>query len=193
MTGSRKAIFILLSAALHLLAVSVVMFLAQPSETVYENIEVTSYVTPALKSDAVKAVKPQPAKSPAAPELSSSASANDELNKQQMSADNEVNSESFSEELASDGTITTPAALLTKITANRTEAARKADFSGVSQIEIVVGSDGRVKNAKLKNSLPFGLDEVALKLVRESKFRPAMVNNKPVASAILFKVRFESE
>ena len=191
MTGSRKVSFIFLSAVLHLVAVAVVMFLAQPSEVIYENIEVTSYVTPRPKSDEVKSAMPQPVKPSAVPETL--ANSQDTATKPQPAAAGTDNAEPASEELAADGAITSPAALITKIKANRTEAARQADFSGIAQIELVIGSDGTVKNAKLRNSLPYGLDEVALKLARESKFRPAMVNNKPVASAILFKVRFESE
>jgi outer membrane biosynthesis protein TonB len=188
MTGSRKVIYIFVSAALHVFAVAVVMYLAQPTETVYENIEVTSYVTPRLKSDASTQAKPQPEKAKATPESAAKVNNQDEVAKPQSVPGGTEHTEPAAEELASDGAITTPAALLTKIKANRTEAARKADFSGVAQIELVVGSDGRVRNA-----LPYGLDEVALKLALASKFRPAMINNKPVASAILFKVRFESE
>lgn len=170
-----------------MLAAVIVMFLAQPTEQVYENIEVTSYVTPIVKPNESNIEKSQPQK------IHDIADKSKELSNETKTPVGGTSHEAIAEELASDGMITSPAVLLTKTKANRTEAARQADYSGVAQVELVIGSDGMVKNAKLRNSLPYGLDEVALRIARESKFKPAMINNKPVASAILFKVRFESE
>lgn len=188
MSGSRKILFLVLSVSIHILAGLVIAFLASSSDRIYENIEITSYVTPVRKSHAVKQVKSE---NPKVEKL------NPQLVSKSESADTKSALENAQEEIASDlareSEITTPAVLITKTKVNRTEAARKADYSGVSQVELVVGSDGQVKNVKLRNSLPYGLDEVALQLAKDSRFKPAMINNKPVASAILFKVRFESE
>lgn len=171
-----------------MLAAAIVMFLAQPTGKVYDNIEVTSsYVTPITKPNENKLEKPKSQK------ITEIADQSKELSNEPKTPVGGTSHEEIAEELAADGAITRPAALITKTKANRTEAARQADYSGVAQVELIVGSDGNVKNAKLRNSLPYGLDEVALRIARESKFRPAMINNKPVASAILFKVRFESE
>lgn len=171
-----------------MLAAVVVMFLAQPSDHVYQNIEVSSYVTPIPKANEGKVEKTKPQK------VNDLADKSKEVaNPMTAPVGGGLGHDEISDELAADSAITAPAVLLTKAKANRTEAARQADFSGIAQVELVVGSDGNVRDAKLRNSLPYGLDEVALKVARESKFKPAMVNNKPVASAILFKVRFESE
>ena len=171
-----------------MLAAAIVMLLAQSSNHIYENIEVTSYVTPTAKSLDHKFQKAQVHK---LNNLSDKSKVN--TNDSAVSAGVGTTHEEISEELAADSAITSPAKLLTKAKANRTEAARQADYSGVAQVELVVSSDGTVKDAKLRNNLPYGLDDVALKVARESKFKPAMINNRPVASAILFKVRFESE
>lgn len=187
MSGSRKYKFLILSGGFHMLAAAIIMLLANPTDQIYENIEVTSYVTPIVKPNDSKLEK---TKSERVNEL---ADKSKELSNETKTPIGGTSHEQIAEELASDSAITTPAVLLTKIKANRTEAARRADYSGVAQVELVVGSDGQVRSAKLRNSLPYGLDEVALNLARESKFKPAMVDNKPVASAILFKVRFESE
>lgn len=189
MSETRKAIYLLVSAGLHVLAAVVIVFLSQSSEHVYEDIEVTSYVTPVAKSSESKSVKPVLHKINEIAEKTKEVKNENNI----QTGNGSANSEGTSEELAQDSAITAPAVLITRIKANRTEAARQADFSGIAQVELVVSSDGSVKDAKLRNSLPYGLDEVALRLARESKFKPAMVNNKPVASAILFKVRFESE
>ena len=170
-----------------MLAAVVIMLLAQPSGQVYDNIEVTSYVTPIVKPNENKLEKPKYQK------VNEIADQSKELSNETKTPIGGTSREDIAEELAADGAITAPAVLLTKTKANRTEAARQADYAGVAQVELVVGADGAVKNAKLKNSLPYGLDDVALRIARESKFKPAMINNKPVASAILFKVRFESE
>ena len=188
MSGSRKVTFLALSVIIHVGVAATIAYFTNLPERVYDNIEVTSYVTPTLKSS-VEVQKPQPqikANIETIKPLVSNEEASDVKS-------GEAITDASGEALASDSDITSPAVLLTKIKANRTEAARKADYSGISKVEITIGSDGAVKNAKLQNSLPYGLDEVALRLAHESKFKPAMVKNKPVASAILLKVRFESE
>lgn len=187
MSKSRKFLYLTISGGFHMLAAVIVMFLAQPTGQVYDNIEVTSYVTPITKPNENKLEKPKHQK------VNEIADQSKEISNETKTPVGGTSHEEIAEELAADGSITSPAVLLTKTKANRTEAARQADFSGTAQVELVIGSDGVVKNAKLRNSLPYGLDDVALKIARESKFKPAMINNKPVASAILFKVRFESE
>lgn len=187
MSGARKFLYISISGGFHMLAVVLIMFLAQPSQKVYENIEVTSYVTPIVKPNENKLEKSKAVK------VTEISDRSKELSNETKTPIGGTSHEQIAEELAADSVITSPATLLTKTKANRTEAARQADYSGVSQVELVVGPDGLVRNAKLKNSLPYGLDEVALKIARESRFKPAMIDNKAVASAILLKVRFESE
>ncbi|AZZ36895.1 hypothetical protein CIK05_08860 [Bdellovibrio sp. qaytius] len=188
MSVSRRYIFLALSAAIHLAVVVTIGYLANTNEKVYENIEVTSYVTPTLRSSVEvsppeKQIKHEKTKSEKSIEPTEAIAVKP----------SDASETAATETLAQDSEITSAAVLLNKIKANRTEAARKADYSGISKVEMVIGSDGSVKKVKLINSLPYGLDDVALRVAQESKFKPAMVNNKPVASAILFKIRFESE
>lgn len=188
MSGSRKVIFLSLSVIIHLGVVATISYLTNFPEKIYENIEVTSYVTSTHKSS-IEVQKTQ-SQVNAKNEIVKTVVSNEEASDVKPG---EATTDASGEELASDSDITSPAVLLTKIKANRTEAARKADYSGISKVEITIGSDGAVKNVKLQNSLPYGLDEVAFRLAQELKFKPAMIKNKPVASAILLKVRFESE
>ena len=188
MSASRKVTFLSLSVIIHLGVAVIIAYVTNLPERIYENIEVTSYVTPTLKSS-VEVQKTQ-TQVKAKTEIVKPAVSNEQASEVKPG---EATGEASGEALANDSDITSPAVLLTKIKANRTEAARKADYSGISKVEITIGSDGTVRNVKLQNSLPYGLDEIALRLAQESKFKPAMVKNKPVASAILLKVRFESE
>ena len=190
MSGSRKFIFLSISVVIHLAVVAVIFYLTNLPERIYDNIEVTSYVTPTLKSS-VEVQKPQHHVKVKTENSKPLVAVSDEAAADTKPSD--AGTGNSGEALASDSEITSPAVLLTKIHANRTEAARKADYSGISKVEITIASDGSVRNVKLQNSLPYGLDDVALKLAHELKFKPAMVKNKPVASAILLKVRFESE
>jgi periplasmic protein TonB len=64
--------------------------------------------------------------------------------------------------------------------------ARKAppekDFSGQTLLTIIVGTDGKVKSAKvLRSSGNKQVDEKVLKAVRDWQFSPAMKDGKPVA------------
>lgn len=189
MSETRKWLYLLISGGFHMLAAVLVVFLVRTSEPIFENVEITSYVTPDQKSNQGLKIKNKSHKINELTDKIIGTQNTENTSSGQTSHENGENTE----DLAAEGAITAPAVLVSQVKANRTEAARQADYSGVAQIELVVGSDGNVKNAKLRNNLPYGLDEVALKVALDSKFRPAMVNNKPVASAILFKVRFESE
>lgn len=190
MSASRSVNFLVISVMIHAFVAVTIFYLAKPDpEKVYENIEVYSFVTPKSKSGVTQA-RPEKPKSE---NIKLAKTSSQESTDSETDTDQGSTEKIASEQLASDAEITTPAKLLTLTKANRTEAARKADYSGVSQVELVIGSDGLVKKVKLRNSLPHGLDDVALRLVQDSKFKPALINNKAVASSILFKVRFESE
>lgn len=189
MSGSRKFIFLLLSIVIHMAVAITIGYLANSKEKIYENVEITAIDLPVRKNTEIKPAA-TPEKIQTSKQTTPAAIDADSNNSKPQATEAH---DTIADELARESEITSPAVLLTKTKANRTEAARKADYSGISQVELVIGSDGLVKNVKLRNSLPYGLDEVALTLAKESKFKPAMIKNKPVASAILFKVRFESE
>lgn len=201
MSKKTAVTYLTLSGGIHMLAAVMVLFLVKTSEPIYENIDVMSYVghsTNSHKSDSktdsrakTNQIKndefiDKTEQKTSDPKLIESSNTSTESFTDNLSQD-------LSEHLALDSAITSPAVLISKTKANRTEAARQADYSGVAQVELVIGSDGMVRAVKLRNNLPYGLNDIALQIAREAKFKPAMINNKPVASAILFKVRFESE
>jgi periplasmic protein TonB len=69
-------------------------------------------------------------------------------------------------------------------------SAPKAIYQGVVSLDIVVGADGRVHNARVVHSLGMGLDEKALETVRQWKFDPAKKDGRAVACAFIIEVDF---
>ncbi len=69
------------------------------------------------------------------------------------------------------------------------EFAREAQIQGKVILHVLVGKDGRVKNVKVKRSIT-GLDDEAVKAVKQWVFKPALSNNKPVAVWVEVPVDF---
>jgi len=70
------------------------------------------------------------------------------------------------------------------------EEARKAKAQGIVQLILVVGSDGRPYDIRVRQSLGMGLDEKALEAVSRWRFRPATLNGQAVATQIAVEVNF---
>lgn len=68
--------------------------------------------------------------------------------------------------------------------------ARKAGYEGSSELQLIVGTDGKTHNIKVARSLGHGLDEKAIEAVEQWKFTPAMKAGKPVAVQITVAVSF---
>jgi TonB family protein len=60
------------------------------------------------------------------------------------------------------------------------EAARRSEITGIVIVEVLIGKDGRVKDAAVLKPLPFGLDQSALDAVRQWTFQPGTLNGEPV-------------
>ena len=58
--------------------------------------------------------------------------------------------------------------------------ARQAGISGMVLVEITIGPDGAVRDAKVLRSIPL-LDEAALAAVRQWRYEPTLLNGVPVA------------
>jgi len=70
------------------------------------------------------------------------------------------------------------------------ETARKAKFSGDVTIYLVVDENGDPQNVRVSIGVGMGLDEKAVEAVRQYKFKPATLNDKPVKVAIYILVKF---
>jgi len=68
------------------------------------------------------------------------------------------------------------------------ESARRNGVRGIVVLQVLVGKDGRVKDAVVTRGLPYGLGESALDSIRKWEFRPATRNGEPVDA--IFDITF---
>ena len=61
-----------------------------------------------------------------------------------------------------------------------TEAARRAGVQGMVILEAIIDERGQVSNVRVLRSLPMGLDREAIEAVKQWRYRPAMLNGRPV-------------
>lgn len=75
------------------------------------------------------------------------------------------------------------------------EVARKARVQGVVIVEFVVGTDGRVTQARIVKPLPMGLDTAAVDALKRWEFKPALRNGIPVevSSTMTFTFRLDGK
>ena len=73
-----------------------------------------------------------------------------------------------------------------------TEAAKAAGIRGVVWLEAVVEADGDVTNITIARSLDatYGLDEEAIRALRQWRFRAGTRDGKPVARTITVEMSF---
>ena len=76
---------------------------------------------------------------------------------------------------------------------NYTSPALQARVQGVVVMDAVVLPDGSVGEVKIVRSLDgrFGLDEEALKAVKQWRFRPAARAGRPIAMLVSVEMMFE--
>jgi protein TonB len=69
--------------------------------------------------------------------------------------------------------------------------ARDVGLEGTVWVKVLVGKDGNVKDAVVyKSSGTTTLDQAAVKVAPENKFKPAIQNGRPVAMWVTYKVDF---
>lgn len=78
------------------------------------------------------------------------------------------------------GPVDTQPVLLNRPRPNYTEEARKNKIQGSVLVEVVIGTDGAVKQVRVIRGLPDGLTENAIQAAYQLRFRPAMRNGQPV-------------
>jgi len=71
-----------------------------------------------------------------------------------------------------------------------TEVARKARIEGIVIIEAIIDRNGNVTDARILKPLPFGLDQEALRAVRQWKFKPGTLNGTAVPVIYTLTVNF---
>jgi TonB family protein len=78
---------------------------------------------------------------------------------------------------------------LTKVPPEYPDEERQNRIEGTVIVQALVGRDGRVKEAKITQSVP-GLDQAALAAITQWTFRPAESYGKPVAVWVAVPVKF---
>ncbi len=72
-----------------------------------------------------------------------------------------------------------------------TEIARKARIQGVVIVQAIIDKQGSVTNVKVLKGLPMGLEEAAVDAIKQWKFKPAMLNGRPVTVYYNLTVNFK--
>lgn len=93
--------------------------------------------------------------------------------------------------VVTDQYLSQPARLKKIIKAYRSEEARKKDFTGTAEVELIVDERGVVVDIKKLNDLPFGLNKVTDQIILQLEFEPALDQGlQPVKSKVLFKIKY---
>jgi protein TonB len=72
-----------------------------------------------------------------------------------------------------------------------TEIARRARIQGVVIVETIINTEGKVTDVRVLKSLPMGLTEAAIDAVKQWKFKPATLDNRPVSVYFTLTVNFQ--
>jgi TonB family protein len=86
--------------------------------------------------------------------------------------------------------VTSPT-LLTKVDPQLSEEARKAKFTGVVLVNLIVDARGMPQNVHILHGVGMGLDENAVAAVKQYTFKPATEGGKPVPVELNVEVSFE--
>jgi len=70
------------------------------------------------------------------------------------------------------------------------EMARKVGVEGTVIIRVLVGKDGKVKQAKIQQSESSMLDQAAIDAVKKSVFTPAIQNGQPITCWVSIPIKF---
>lgn len=70
------------------------------------------------------------------------------------------------------------------------ELARAVGFQGVMVLDLTVNADGNTGDIQILQPLGFGLDDKAVEVVRQWKFKPANMDGHPVPAGINVEVEF---
>ena len=86
----------------------------------------------------------------------------------------------------------TPPTLVERVSPKYTVEAMHARIQGTALVECIVQTDGTVTDARIIRSLDrrFGLDEEALQAARRWRFKPGLLNGKPVPVLITIELMF---
>jgi TonB family protein len=80
--------------------------------------------------------------------------------------------------------------VVSKVDPEYSEEARKAKYSGMVLLSVIVDTEGHVRNPRVVKSLGMGLDEKAIEAVGKWKFKPGMKGGQAVNVQAMIEVNF---
>lgn len=80
--------------------------------------------------------------------------------------------------------------ILQRVQPRYTEAARRAGVQGVVFVEAIIDERGKVTDVRVLRGLPMGLDRSAVEAVEQWRFKPAMLDGRPVKVYFTLTVTF---
>ena len=89
--------------------------------------------------------------------------------------------------------VTTPPVLTHVVQGEYTQEARRAGFRGFCVVYLTVNEYGIPQNVRVLRRIGMGLDENAIKAVREERFKPAMRGGRSVSFPLSVQVDFKPE
>ncbi|HEX2465965.1 MAG TPA: TonB family protein [Thermoanaerobaculia bacterium] len=81
--------------------------------------------------------------------------------------------------------------ILERVQPTYTEIARRARIQGIVIVETIIDTQGRVTDARVLKPLPMGLSESAVDAVKQWRFKPATLDQRPVSVYFTLTVKFE--
>jgi len=88
------------------------------------------------------------------------------------------------------GGISTPK-IIYSVDPEFSDEARRAKYQGVVVISLIVDAQGNPQHVRVVRQLGMGLDEKAVEAVKQYKFKPALMQGKPVPVEINIEVNFQ--
>jgi|SRR5476649_244617 len=83
-----------------------------------------------------------------------------------------------------------PPVLIHHVDPQFSEQARRARFSGQVQVYLWVDTEGIPSHLRVVRGVGMGLDEEAIKAIRQYRFKPATLNGEPVTVDLYITVTF---
>ena len=88
------------------------------------------------------------------------------------------------------GSVSTPI-MIYQVEPEMTQESKKARLTGIVLLSLIVDTQGMPQNVHVLRGLDMGLDEKAVKAVKQYKFKPAMEDGKPVPVELNLEVNFQ--
>lgn len=71
-----------------------------------------------------------------------------------------------------------------------TDPAREVKFNGTVLLQLTISEHGQTVDAKVVRGLPFGLNQSAIRAVRDWQFQPATRNGEPITCMVMMEASF---